>query len=382
MSMPVRGWRRYDPVLVLTALLLFGYGLLLIYSGSLGQYETPGDVLRGPIVRQFIYLAAAVALMIVVARLDYRTWSGYAPVLFAIACVGLIIVFFIGTSEYGSRRWISLPGFQIQPSEPAKLATIVLLARMFAASSGGALPGRVFLTSLGITAIPALLVFKEPDLGTAIVFLAVWLGMSFVAGARIKHIALLSAAFAVALPFIMLVAIHGYQKERLAIFFNPDHDPLGTGFNVNQAAISIGSGGLWGKGLTDGTQTQLEFLRTQTTDYIFSVLGEELGFVGAMILFALFLLLLYRALRVAATASDDAGRLIAAGIVVMILTQVFVNIGVNIRLFPVTGIPLPFISQGGSSLLSMFMALGVLQSIHSRRRQPGMARPLSRLEWA
>ncbi len=380
--MPVRGWRRYDPWLVVTALVLFGYSLVLIYSGSLGQYATPGDVLRGPLLRQVVYLAAALMLMVLVARLDYRTWSGYAPVLFALACLGLVIVFFAGTSEYGSRRWIALPGFQIQPSEPAKLMTIVLLARMFAACSGGALPGRVFLTSLGLAAIPAMLVFKEPDLGTAIVFLSTWLGMVYVAGARVKHITMLGAVFAMTLPFIMLVAIHGYQKERLAVFFNPDRDPLGTGFNVNQASISIGSGGLWGKGLTDGTQTQLEFLRTQTTDYIFSVLGEELGFIGAMLLFALYLLLLYRALRIAAAASDDTGKLIAAGIVVMILTQVFINIGVNIRLFPVTGIPLPFISQGGSSLLSMFMALGVLQSIHARRRQPGMARPLSRLEWA
>jgi rod shape determining protein RodA len=198
--------------------------------------------------------------------------------------------------------------------------------------------------------------------------MAIWFGMVYIAGARLRHLALLAGVGLVVLPFVAVVALHGYQRERIAIFVDPQRDPLGTGFNINQAAISIGSGGLTGKGLTEGTQTQLDFLRTQTTDYIFSVLGEELGFAGAMLLFFLFLVLLLRGLRIASRASDSYGRLLAAGVVIMILAQVFINIGVNVRLFPVTGIPLPFISQGGSSLVSMFMAVGLLQSVALRRR--------------
>jgi rod shape determining protein RodA len=379
--MVVRRTPHLDFWLILLGLLLTGYGLALIYSGSLARLETSSAALRGPVGRQIVYLCAGLMLMVVLARLDYRHWRTYALPLYAGALLSLVAVFFLAEDVYGSRRWIEFGGFQVQPSEPAKLITILLLAKMLAGSGAGGLPGRMFLLSLVTAAVPALLVFKEPDLGTAIVFMAIWLGMVFIGGARLGHMALLAGTFLVTLPFVMLVAMHGYQKERLAVFVNPDRDPLGTGFNINQAAISIGSGGWFGKGLTEGTQTQLHFLRTQTTDYIFSVLGEELGFAGAMVLFLLFALLIARGLRVAITAQDEFGRLVATGIVVMVLTQVFVNVGVNLRLFPVTGIPLPFISQGGSSLLTMFMALGLLQSIRARRKAAGRSRPPDRLEW-
>jgi rod shape determining protein RodA len=377
-----RDTRRLDPLLLLVSVALAGYGLALIYSGSLARFGSPGAVLRGPVAKQALFLIIGLILAAVLARLDYRGLRAVAPLAYAL-CIGLLaVVLVVGASEYGSRRWIALAGFQFQPSEPAKLATILLLARLFAAAGGRALPGRVFALSLCVAAVPAALVYKEPDLGTAVVFFTVWLGMGYMAGARPRHLALLAGLALVALPFIMLVAVHGYQKDRLAAFFNPTYDPLGTGYNANQAAISIGSGGWLGKGWTKGPQTQLEFLRTQTTDYIFSVLGEELGFVGAMVLFALFLLLLLRGLQAAAVAPDDFGRLLATGIVVMLLTQVFINVGVNIRLFPVTGIPLPFISQGGSSLLSVFASVGLLQSVRARRRLPGAGWPSSRLEWS
>jgi rod shape determining protein RodA len=368
---PAPGW---DPVLTLVSVLLAVYGLVLIYSGSLARLGTAEAALRGPVARQVLFLCGGLVVMLVLTRLDYRTWSAFALPLYAAALALLLLVLVVGTSEYGAKRWIPLPGVQFQPSEPAKLAAILLIARCIVRGGATALPGRTLLLTLAATAVPALLIYREPDLGTALVFMVVWLGMVYIGGARWRHLALLAGVVLVALPFIMLAAVHGYQKERLAIFFNPDRDPLGTGFNVNQAAISIGSGGLLGKGLTHGTQTQLDFLRTQTTDYIFSVLGEELGFAGAMVLFALFVVLLARGLQVAITAPDVFGRLVATGIVVMVLAQVFINVGVNVRLFPVTGIPLPFISQGGSSLLTMFAAVGLLQSIRARRRPPGAVR--------
>ena len=352
-------WRQFDFILLGACLALLGLGLTLIYSGSLAGFGGDEPIIGGPVARQLMYAVVGIALMVVLARIDYRVWSALSPLLYVAALFGLLVVLAIGDSAFGSRRWISLAGVQLQPSEPAKLITIVLLARILAVDGGRYLAGRTFLLTLAIAVAPALLVFVEPDLGTSVVFIAVWFGMVYIAGAQIKHLALLISAGLVALPFAMLGLLRGYQMERLRIFLDPSSDPLGTGFNINQAAISIGSGGWTGKGLFNGPQTQLDFLRTQSTDYIFSVLGEELGFLGAMLLFSLFVVVLSRGVRAASRTNDPFGRLVATGIVIMILTQVFINVGVNIRLFPVTGIPLPFISQGGSSLVSMFMAIGI-----------------------
>lgn len=370
-----RTWRSFDYLMLATALALVGYGLALIYSGSLSTYRNSAEILSHPIAKQVAFALVGVTLMIGLTRLDYRNWSNWTPPLYIVSVLALAVVLVLGQSVFGSRRWILIAGTPLQPSELAKLVTIVLLARYLSENEHRMQSLRPLLISLVMALIPALLVFVEPDLGTAVVFIAVWLGMVFMAGVRTRHLLALLGALLVAFPFLMLVGLNGYQRERLAIFVDPSRDPYGTGFNIVQAQISIGSGGWWGKGLTHGTQTQLAYLRTQTTDYVFSVLGEELGFVGAIVLFLLFIMLLMRGLRVAALAPDNFGRLIATGAVIMILFQVFINIGVNLRLFPVTGIPLPFISQGGSSLLTLFAALGLLQSILVRRRTVGTPTP-------
>ncbi|MGI8550427.1 MAG: rod shape-determining protein RodA [Dehalococcoidia bacterium] len=378
--MSSRNWRSFDLLLVIISLALVCYGLALIYSGSISTYHNTAEILSHPIAKQIAFTLVGVAGMFVLARLDYRNWSGLVPPLYAAAVLALVVVLIFGQSAFGSRRWILVAGTPIQPSELAKLVTIVLLARYLADNEDRLDSWRPLLISFGMTAIPAMLVFIEPDLGTAVVFLAVWLGMVFMAGARLRHLLLIFTVSLISVPFLMLVGLNGYQRERLAVFVNPSRDPYGTGFNIVQAQIGIGSGGLLGKGLTHGTQTQLDYLRTQTTDYVFSVLGEELGFVGAVILFSLFFFLLMRALRVAAVAPDTFGRLIATGTVIMILFQIFINVGVNLRLFPVTGIPLPFISQGGSSLLTLFASLGLLQSILLRRRLVGVPTPGLKLQ--
>jgi rod shape determining protein RodA len=259
----------------------------------------------------------------------------------------------------------------VQPSEIAKVCTVIMLAKFFDDNEERMQSLRVFLTSILIAALPAALVIVEPDLGSSAVFLVMWFGVAMVAGVRRLHMAGLIALIAAFTPVAVLAAAQGYQKDRLSIWLDPGKDPLGTGFNILQAEISIGSGGFFGKGFTHGTQTQLDYLRTQTTDYVFSVGAEELGFIGAMILFALFILMLFRCLRVAGHADDAFGRLIAVGVMTFILFQVFVNIGVNIRLVPVTGVPLPFVSQGGSSLITLLAALGILQSILGHRRKRG-----------
>jgi rod shape determining protein RodA len=285
----------------------------------------------------------------------------------AIGLLGLVLV--IGDPIYGSRRWFTFMGQQVQASEIAKLLVIIVLARFLADRQQRMHEIRVFLGSLVLALPPAALVMIEPDMGTAMVFGAIWIGMVITGGAPLRYVAVLVGLVVALIPFATLAVMGDYQRERLANWIDPNSDPLGGGFAILQSEIGIGSGGVFGKGLTEGSQTQLNFLQTSTTDYIFSVLGEELGLAGALLLFALFILLLFRGIRAATLTQDPFGRLLATGIVVMILFQVFINIAVNIRLVPVTGIPLPFVSQGGSSLLMLFAALGLLEGIVLRHKR-------------
>ena len=370
MNMRKAPTREFDYLLLLAALALTAYGAMLIYSSSLTTYGSPSAALSHPVSRQLAFAAVGLVAMLVLSRIDYRMLGPLSVTLYVLSLAGLLFVLVAGGSAYGSRRWILIGGTQIQPSEIAKVCAVIMLAKFFADNEERMNSLRVFLTSLGIMAVPAALVFVEPDLGSAAVFFVIWLGMAVVAGVRKLHLMSLVALFAALTP-LGLVMAQGYQKDRLDIWLDPGKDPLGTGFNILQAEISIGSGGLLGKGLTHGTQTQLDYLRTQTTDYVFSVGAEELGFIGAMVLFALFVVLLFRCLRIAGHAEDSFGRLIAVGVMVFILFQVFLNIGVNIRLLPVTGVPLPFVSQGGSSLITLLASLGILQSILGYRRKRG-----------
>ncbi len=365
-----RDTRPFDFILLVTALALTTYGLLLIYSGSLTTSgEEIADVLRGPAGRQLAFAMVGVVFCLVVSRLDYRFLAAGSVGMYVGLLAALVFVLVAGESEFGSRRWISIAGTQVQPSEIGKLIVILALAKYLSDNAARAKDLSVFLTSLAIAAVPALLVFAEPDLGSASIFLFIWLGMVIMAGADMRHVFGMVGMVLAAAPFALIIVVTEYQRERVSLFLDPASDALGSGFNILQAEISVGSGGLFGKGLTEGSQTQLDYLRTQTTDYVFSVLGEELGFVGAMVLFTLFILLLFRGLRAAAISQDVFGRMIAVGIVIFILFQAFINIGVNIRLFPVTGIPLPFISQGGSSLVTVFIAIGLLESVIMRHRQ-------------
>jgi rod shape determining protein RodA len=362
--------REFDFVLVLATTALITYGLLLIYSGSLNTYGDPGMDLSHPVTRQAAFAVFGLAVMLVVSRVEYRILGPLSLSLYLLSLALLVFVLFAGSSEYGARRWIEVPGTQIQPSEIAKTCTVIMLAKFFSDNEENMRSLRVFATSLAIAAVPAGLVLIEPDLGSAMVFFVLWLAIAIVAGVRPLHLAGLAVVGAAIAPLALWQLAHGYQRERILIWWDPEKDPSGSGFNILQAEISIGSGRAWGKGFTQGTQTQLDYLRTQTTDYVFSVGAEELGFVGAMVLFGLFIILLFRMIQIASRADDAFGRLIAIGITSFVLFQAFVNIGVNIRLIPVTGVPLPFVSLGGSSLVTLLASLGVLLSIlgHRRRR--------------
>ncbi|MPZ50575.1 MAG: rod shape-determining protein RodA [Dehalococcoidia bacterium] len=365
-----RETRPFDFILLIAAIALTGYGLLLIYSGTLDSPGEDGSFLTGPVTRQLIFAAIGVAFALVVSRADYRFLAQNSGYLYMGLISALLFVLFLGTEgTYGSQRWIDIGPVHVQPSEIGKLIVILILAKYLSDKQDEIKSLHVLFISLAIAAVPALLVFAEPDLGSASIFLLIWFGMVVMAGADMRHVLGMIGMFVAAAPFALVAIVTDYQRERVSLFLDPAADAQGSGFNILQAEISVGSGGLFGKGLTEGTQTQLDYLRTQTTDYVFSVLGEELGFIGAMILFALFILLCMRGLRAASISQDVFGRLIAVGVVIFILFQAFINIGVNIRLFPVTGIPLPFISQGGSSLITVFIAIGLLESVIVRHRQ-------------
>jgi len=367
--MNARAVRDFDFILLLSSAALVAFGALLIYSGSLTTYGELTASLSHPVVRQVAFAGVGIALSILLARLDYRALGVVSTGLYVVAVVVLLFVLAVGESAYGSRRWMVLGDIQVQPSEVAKLVVIIVLAKYLADRQERLHDPRVFLTSLGLVAVPTALVFAQPDLGSAVIFVAIWLGMVMMAGVRPAHVLGLLGAGLISVPFVFLAFVSDYQRERIALWLDPGSDSLGSGFNILQAEISIGSGGILGKGLTQGSQTQLDYLRTQTTDYVFSVLGEELGLMGALVLFGLFIILLFRGMRVASLSQDTFGRLMATGIVIFIVLQVFINVGMNLQVVPVTGIPLPFISQGGSSLITLFIALGILQSIVVRHRR-------------
>lgn len=363
-----RGWDRFDYVLTLAALALVGLGLALIYSGSIRSYTGPVASFSNPVAKQVIFAFIGIVAMLLVSKLDYHYLTHYSWVFYAMGLVSLVAILIVGDAAGGSTRWFDLGPIQLQPSEFAKLATILTLARFFSEHGGDAKDLRTLLISLLIVAPMMGLVFIEPDLGTSMVFAAIWLGVVVVAGVSRSHLLIMGALFVAILPFVWTFAIADYQVERVSVLVDSEQDPLGASYNVNQSKIAVGSGQITGKGLTHGQQTQLRYLKVPTKDFIFSVLGEELGFVGAMFLFGLFILLLMRGIRAAQIAGDTAGQLVAVGIVMLILMQTFINVAVNLSIFPVTGIPLPFVSQGGSSLVSLFISLGILQSIVMRHR--------------
>lgn len=363
-----RGWDRFDYVMALTAVVLVGVGLVLIYSGSLSLYDGPMTSFASPVFKQVVFACIGIAAMLVVSKIDYHYLTHYAWVLYGLGILSLLAIMVMGQSAYGSTRWFDLGPVQIQPSEFAKLATILALARYFSEHGGDAKDLKTLLISLAIVSPVAGLVFIQPDLGTSIVFFAIWIGIVVVAGANRSHLLVMAAMFLAVLPFLWTFAIAEYQVDRVAVLVDSEEDPLGDGYNVNQSKIAVGSGQIFGKGFTNGDQTQLGYLKVATKDFIFSLLSEEFGFVGCMVVMGLFILLLMRGVRAAQIAGDTAGQLVAVGIVMLILMQTFINIAVNLSIFPVTGIPLPFISQGGSSLVSIFISLGILQSIVMRHR--------------
>ncbi|HLG69433.1 MAG TPA: rod shape-determining protein RodA [Chloroflexota bacterium] len=355
-------WRHFDYVLLVAALLLTMYGIAMVYSATLADSPRSAPFLSTFPGHQAIFAAMGLLLLIVFTLVDSRWIRAASYPIYGVNLVLLVAVAAIGARSHGAQRWIDVGFFRFQPSELAKLLIILTLAKFFADHRDKIHEFRYVLMSLAIVGVPVVLVYVQPDLGTALVLIAIWIGMAVMAGVRLAHLGLLGGAVALMAPLVWQF-MKDYQRARLLIFLNPESDPSGEGYNMIQSRISVGSGGWTGQGFAHGTQSQLDFLKVQHTDFIFAVLGEELGFIGAMALFALFIILLFRIIRSAAEQKDVFGRTFAAGVASMLLFQIFINVGMTIGLMPVTGIPLPFISYGSSNLLTTLLAFGLLQSL-------------------
>ncbi|MSO40870.1 MAG: rod shape-determining protein RodA [Solirubrobacterales bacterium] len=361
-----------DGVLVGSALGLIAFSVFTL--ASVTQDDIPGQPFFF-VIRQSAYALVGVALMLAIARVDYSRFRELRVGIYSFMVATICFVLAFGAAAGGARRWIELPYFRFQPSELAKLLLIVSLAAFVIERTRGGRDLRQTARMLALGLAPAALVFLQPDLGTGIVLMVITLAVLFIAGVPWSHFAATAGVATVVALLTFVVAptfgvplLRGYQEERLTSFLNPsDEDAGSSSYQINQALIAVGSGGKTGRG-DQATQTDLNFLPERHTDFVFAVVGERFGFLGAAFVLSLYALLIWRALRILTLSKNLYGTLIAGGIVAMVMFQVFVNVGMNLGLMPVTGITLPLMSYGGSSVLVTFMAIGLLQSIHVQSR--------------
>ncbi len=364
-----------DWILMGSALALVAIGSVLIWSATYHRDALTGGDPRAFFEKQLVNVAIGLVLMVMVMAIDHRWVRILAPLVYLASVGGLVLVIVMGTTVNGSRSWLMLGGLSIQPSEFAKLAVIIGMALLVAERIESGWRRQVGIVDvvgmLTIAGIPAVLILMQPDLGTMLVLSATVFGVLAVSGAPRRWLVTLGAGGIVAAGVAVLAGVlKEYQVDRFMAFTNPDLDPRGAGYNVEQSRIAIGNGDLWGQGLFHGSQTKSGFVPEQHTDFIFTVAGEELGLVGAGVMIALLCLVVWRALKIAANTDDVFGRVAAAGIACWLGFQAFQNVGMCLGIMPVTGVPLPFVSYGGSSLFAVMLAVGLLQNIHLRNSAP------------
>ena len=374
--------RRLDWTLLVAVGALVAYGLWILDG------VTANDVEGDPnyyVARQATYAAIGAAGFVAAVFVDPDRYRRARVWLYALMVAMLLLVLVAGVQVRGSTRWLELGGFRFQPSEFGKLLLVLFLAAFLAERGKRVAETRTTLAAVGLAAVPALLVFVEPDVGSALVYGAALGAALLVAGTRWLQLACLAAAVSALAVFVLwggpslgVEILKPYQVERLTAFYNPSRDPGGATWNVNQSQIAVGAGGVTGRGPSGATQTKLDYLPEHATDFVFASLAEQRGFVGASILLALYLLVVWRALNAVAVARDAFSAIVAGGIAIALLFQIVVNVGMTVGMAPVTGIPLPFISAGGSSLITNLIAMGILQAIHARGRSApsiGLRRP-------
>jgi len=355
--------KHIDSVIIICVTIIFFIGLLFLYSAS---YSLSEQTSKSFVLRQIMWMIVSVFFVMIILAIDYQRLIDFSYVFYVINLALLVMVLFIGSRRYGAVRWISFAGISFQPSEFIKISFILALASYLGYKKDTRNNvGGIFVPLLIMLPAFALIVI-EPDLGTALILVPILLAMIFVAGVNLKPIIFFISSGVLCAP-IFWNFLKGYQKKRLLVFIKPDLDPLGAGYTIIQSKIAVGSGQIFGKGWLSGTQNQLNFLPERHTDFIFSVVGEEWGFIGSAILILLYFTIIYRGIRIISETSDFYGKTVATGIVALFAFQVVVNIGMTIGLLPVVGLTLPFISYGGSSLISFMIAIGVLLNIGMRR---------------
>ncbi len=363
---PAAPWRHVDLLLLGSVALIALIGSLMVFSSTRGTGTGPADT--GTLERHIVFMAAGLTVMALTTMADYRRFRDWAPIFYGGVCVLLLGVNSpFGTEVNGAQAWFQIGPFQLQPSEFSKIAVIIGLASL-GAHFGSDIDLRRLAVLLAVPGIPLALIMLQPDLGTAMVFVAITMGVLLVAGVRAKHIAGLTLLGLTAVVGLLNSGVLAdYQTDRLTVFLNPGAGVQAEAYNLNQSKIAIGSGGVLGKGLFNGTQTQLDIVPAQHTDFIFTAVGEELGFIGGATLLLLFGVIGWRIWRIAQLSRDQFGVLLCVGVLSMLAFQIFQNAGMTMGIMPITGIPLPFVSYGGSSTIALFAGLGLVQSVHMRR---------------
>jgi rod shape determining protein RodA len=354
----------FDWTLLALVMIICGIGLLNIYSTGFSLM----DVRQTPLyIKQIQWILIGCVGMAFAFFIDYRFLSRQGYIIYGLSIILLLVVFTTGYATRGSQRWIAIGTFTFQPSELVKLTIILALTKYFESHQiGRGYLLRELLVPFSIVIIPFLFIMRQPDLGTALIVLILFLSMVFFVGLDWKSL-LIAAAGGLVLTPIGWFLLKDYQRERILTFFSPERDPLGSGYHIIQSMIAVGSGGVFGKGFLKGSQTQLKFLPEQQTDFVFSVFAEEWGFLGGMVLLVMFLLLILWGLKIVTRSKDYAGALIAFGITMLLFWEIFINIGMVLGILPVVGIPLPFLSYGGSSMVVLLTAVGLLMNISVRR---------------
>lgn len=362
---PSAPWRHLDVVLVGATLVVAALGVLMVYSATRGA-EPPTDVTY--LVRQTVFVGIGVVAVVLLGSIDYRRIQDWMWVPYGIMVVLLMAVLTpLGDEVQGAQRWFSLGPLAMQPSEFTKLAFIVAVGGMLATWEGDIGPRRL-ASILVVAAVPTGLIFLQPDLGTVLELVGMLLVLLLVGGVKARYLMVLLVIGLAGATFVLTSdTLAEYQRERLTGFIDPSGDVQGNTYNQNQSVTAVASGGLMGQGLYEGPQTQLRFVPEQETDFIFTVVAEELGFLGGSLLLALYGVIVWRLWRIAQLARDLFGILLAAGVMAMFVLQIFANIGMTMGIMPVTGIPLPLVSYGGSSVLTMLLGVGLVLNVHMRR---------------
>lgn len=353
---------RFDKLLFFTPIVIFLIGALSIYSASFKAQQSLDDTLAA---RQFLWMGIGILTVFLVVRWDYFKLVDFAWPIYFLSLVFLVAVLFT-PARLGARRWIDLGGFNFQPSELAKLAVILVLSRFFSTHRPEFISKSLLLFPFGILAVPFLLILKEPDLGTGLILIPVFLSMLYLWGFSSRKLLLLMGALVVLSP-VFFMFLKEYQRSRLLVFMNPNLDPLGAGYTIIQSKIAIGSGGFFGKGFMGGTQNQLKFLPERHTDFIFGVIGEEGGLIASILVVVLFWLIVRRGYQICGQTPDRFGSQLACGITTMLAVQTIINLGMTMGLLPVVGVPLPLVSYGGTSVVMTMFAIGLLINIQIRR---------------